>query len=233
MIGAHDTFTYLNAEDLAINIFKPFWKCQQYDPATLYNKYGVRFFDIRVCRNKTASLAGIIGKLFKKKKFTWATAHGLAEFKQNFNTIEDVFKYMKKNFPEAQYRLVLERCSKDEKNEFCKQVNSWIANNGAKLTSANYKCSWIGIKKPWSQMYINNNLYPRNVKDYCCRLFNWNTEASLAENIRNFKADYTIETWAKRNNPKLTKIEKNDPNTLHFMDYVGVYGVTKGPQENG
>ena len=40
MIGAHDTFTYLNAEDLAINIFKPFWKCQKYDPSTLYKKYG-------------------------------------------------------------------------------------------------------------------------------------------------------------------------------------------------
>ena len=232
MIGAHDIFTYLDAEDFALNIFAPFWRCQQYSPNVLYNKYGVRFFDIRVCRNKTASIVGIFGKLFKKKKFTWATAHGLAEFNQNFNTIEDVFKYMNKNFPEAQYRIVLERCSTDEKNEFYNQIKSWIANNGSKLKASNYKCSWIGIKKPWTQLYIDSNLYPKNIKDYSCRLFNWDPSKSLSANIKNFRADYTIETWAKRNNPKLTISEKNDTNTLYFMDYVGKYGIKNCLQYN-
>lgn len=236
MIGAHDTFTYLNAEDLAINIFKPFWKCQKYDINTLYTKYGVRFFDIRICQNTTASLIGIIGRLFKKKKFTWATAHGLAEFSKTFNNVEDIFKYMKSNFPEATYRIILERCSKNEKNTFIQQMSKWTGGkkgNGAKLKSAGYKCAWIGLKSPWEEYYIDNDLYPKNVKDYCCTLFNWNTNRSLSENIKNFRADYTIESWAKRNNPKLTVAEKNDPNTLYFMDYVGVYGVTKGPSYNG
>ena len=232
MIGAHDTFTYLNSEDLLLNAFKPFWKCQKYSPQVLYSKYGVRFFDIRLCKNTMASLTGLFGKLFKKKKFTWATAHGLAEFKQNFKNLEEVFKYMKKNFPDAQYRIVLERCSKSEKNEFCKQAKPWYENNGAKLKASGYKCSWIGIKKPWSPLYINSDLYPKVMKDYCCRLFNWNTERSLHYNIKHFKANYTIETWAKRNNPKLTVEQKNDPNTLYFMDYVGVYGVKKGPLSN-
>jgi len=233
MIGAHDSFTYLNAEDIVINIFKPFWKCQSKSLQELYDKYGVRFFDIRLCQNTTASLTGIIGKLFKKKKFTWSAAHGLAEFKQTFTNIEEVFKYMKKNFPEAQYRIILERCSNKEKNEFSNQISSWIKKNGAKLKDADYKCSWIGIKTPWQQLYINTSLYPKTVKDYCCRLFNWNASKSLSENIKNFRADYTIETWAKRNNPKLTSQQKKDPNTLYFMDYAGVYGVTKGINQNG
>lgn len=229
MIGAHDTYTYMNAQDAVMNVssVKKLWRCQKYSLQVLYSKYNVRFFDIRLCKNTHASVFGIVGKLFKKKKkkFIWATAHGLAEFKQEFNTIEDVLKYMKKNFPLAQYRIVLERCSSEEVSQFKSQINTWIANDGKKLKSNNYKLSWVGIKKPWEQLYVDTSLYPAKMNDYCCRLFNWNTEKSLKWNLKHFKIKWTIERWAKKNNPTLTVGEKNDPNTLYFMDYVGIYGV--------
>lgn len=225
MIGAHDTFTYLNCEDSVLNLFKKYWKCQTYSPTVLYNTYKVRFFDIRICKNTIASPLGVIGKLFKKKKFTWAVSHGLAEFKTTFNNVEDIFKYMKTNFPLAQYRIVLERCSSEEKNQFNSQISSWISNNGKKLKNNGYKCSWIGIKNPWQCKYIDNSLFPQHTKDYCCRLFNWDTTKSLSQNIKNFKADYTIESWAKANNPNISYEQLNDQTTLYFMDYVGKYGT--------
>jgi len=225
MIGAHDTFTYLNAQDIAINLFKKYWRCQKYSPEILYHNYGVRFFDIRLCKNTTAGVTGLLGRLFKKKKFTWATAHGLAEFRQEFANFEEVLKYMQSKFPEAQYRVVLERCSSEEVKEFKKQTNEWIKNDGKKLKDKKYNCSWIGIKKPWQSLYINQNLYPREVHDYCCRLFNWDTSKDLKTNIKNFRADYTLEKWAKIYNPILTKEQKVDPNVLYFADYIGLYGI--------
>ena len=65
---------------------------------------------------------------------------------------------------------------------------------------------------------------------FALSFISWHSQ--VFANIKHFKANYTIETWAKRNNPKLTVEQKNDPNTLYFMDYVGVYGVKKGPLSN-
>lgn len=229
MIGAHDAFTYLNAQDAIMNLpyIKKLWRCQQYSIDTLYKKHNTLFFDLRVCKDTKASIFGIIGKLFKKKKkkFVWAGAHGLAEFKQNFSTLEDLFKYMKKNYPKAQYRLILEKCSSEEVSQFKTQLNSWIASDGKKLKKNKYNLSWAGIKKPWTQLYVDSSIYPRVMHDYCCRLFNWDSTKSLSTNLKNFKLSWTIENWAKKNNPILTTNEIADPNTLYIMDYVGKYGV--------
>ncbi len=56
MIGAHNTFTYLDAKNPSVNFVKKFWRCQTKSIYELYTNYGVRFFDIKIQRNDMKNL---------------------------------------------------------------------------------------------------------------------------------------------------------------------------------
>ena len=209
MIVAHNTFTYLKT-NLFMELFSFLWRCQNKSIDILYNKYNVKFFDIRISKKRS----------WFKKEFLWVFTHGLVKFNDKiFENIESIFLYMKMYYPNAQYRLILERCSKKEKYEFYKQLEPWLEKNGRKLKEHNYLCSCIGIKKPWKYIYKNNNLYP-GINDYACHLFNLNQNVSQYENIKNFNIKQTIKNWATKNNPILTEEQINDNKICYFMDYI-------------
>lgn len=234
MLGSHDTFTYLKCESPAVELINKFWRCQKINIQQQYN-CGVRFFDIRLMTNTTGGIVlSAIKKLFKKKKnkVTWACGHGLAEVPQTFDSVEAVCKYFLECFPDAKYRIILEKRNDDNKKLFTQQVEELTKvqtigkYKGKRIIQECYpNCTYIGYKLPWTALYINYETYPQKFIDTCCRLFNWNPDKSLSWNIKNFRADWTIKNWAKAHNPKtLTKEQLNDPHTCYFMDYIGVFG---------
>ena len=225
MIGAHNTFSYLKSENTEINSVKKYWKCQSKTIEELYNEYNVRFFDIRICKKTTPNQVGLWAKVNNIKKNNWSISNGLGEFDQSWDSIEGLFEYMKSNFPLAQYRIILEKGTSIEVVEFENEINKWIKENGTLLKSNNYKCSYIGIKSPWTQLYYDSSLYPQKIHDYCCRLFKWNKNKSIEQNINNFNQEMSIEKWAKKYNPVLTQSQIENSNELYFGDYIGVYGI--------
>jgi hypothetical protein len=55
-------------------------------------------------------------------------------------------------------------------------------------------------------------------------LFNWDVDASLSQNIKNFSLQASsIKKWAKNHNPEITQEMIDDKDTLYFMDYVNLH----------
>ncbi len=92
MIGSHDTFTYCKSTKWIFNHAKKYWKTQCKSIEEQY-KWGVRMFDIRV---------------MSEKNF-WRTCHGECKLTKCFLTLRDICDFMKKNCPDAIYRIVLEK----------------------------------------------------------------------------------------------------------------------------
>lgn len=201
MIGSHNTFTYLKATNCLCNIFKAFWKCQEISLQEQYNM-GIRVFDIRVSETND-------------DKKCWQVKHGIAKVNQKFLTLSDICSFFKSNYPESVVRIMLEDKSDDESilDRFTKESETVIDKYKDMIWT-------IYIKRPWKMLYQGRQL---NVKEYCCYLFNWDVDASLVTNIKNFsfKAS-SIKKWAKNNNPKITKEMIEDKDILYFMDYVNI-----------
>lgn len=218
MIAAHDSFTYLKSEDSLSEMFSFFWRCQTRSIRELYN-LGIRFFDIRIVRNMKR---GYINKfiLHKEDIPTWSIAHGVAEIKDKelyslsstkFYTIEGICNYFELAFPEAKYRIMLERDSKRYKNQFIEEITG---------LEKHYKnLLWYGIKHPWKELYKSEE-YPQVEVDYICHPFNWDMEQPLMYNIKNFKFDINIKNYARKNNPEITQEMKDDPDILFWMDHI-------------
>lgn len=103
MIGSHDSFSNLPSTNPIYNLFTRLWRTQCLSILEQYNA-GVRFFDIRVCWHK--------GK--------WNFCHGLAKLKgHQFKTLDEICDYIEIGFPDALYRIVLER---GDSKEFLKQT---------------------------------------------------------------------------------------------------------------
>lgn len=140
MIGSHDTFTYLDSTSFIKNHCKKLWRCQGQSIENQY-KFGIRFFDIRVSKDDNK----------------WRVCHGAVNLKKTFRTLTDICDYMNQNFPEAIYRIVLE---KGANNKFYKE---------AKGLCSKYPNLWrIDEKatKKWMGVIENNNqaLYDRGYK---------------------------------------------------------------------
>lgn len=149
MIGSHNTFTYLESAIPLFNLCKRWWKCQT-KPLLWQYAYGIRFFDIRVCRDK-----GL-----------WKLCHGLVDLKDDSTmftkiiSLEDICKAMAKMCPEAIYRIVLEKGNSTDEMIFimetcnlCKQYpNLWRLD--------------IKNDQIWNGKYGNNNqlLYDKGYK---------------------------------------------------------------------
>ena len=140
MIGSHNTFTYLTPSCKIHNLTKRWWKTQCKTIKEQYD-FGVRMFDIRVC--------------LKGNK--WTYCHGLVNFKESKRNLMEICSYMKTYFPEAIYRIVLEKG-----NELTQRIFINETRHLCKL----YPNLWrvdIKEKKKWSGFIANNNknLYNR------------------------------------------------------------------------
>lgn len=191
MIASHDTST---CSLLKNNIKKPFfnlvdgmWATQDVSILSQYRDYGVRYFDFRVTRDKNK----------------WRMCHGAVEFTYAFDTIEDLCKNMKKTFPKAYYRILLEKGSKKDKELFIEQTSK---------LGKYQKCDWIVIKKGWET--LKNTKF--NIVDYTCKL---NTAKEI---LGMTKYGFSIKNWAKKNNPRITDEMILDKDTVYFYDYVNI-----------
>lgn len=218
MIAAHDSFTYLKSEDILSELFSFSWRCQTRSIHELYN-LGIRFFDIRIVRNMKK---GYINKfiLHKEDTPTWSIAHGVAEIKDKelyslsatrFYTIDGLCNYFELAFPEAKYRIILERDSKRYKEQFINEITG--------LEKRYKNLLWYGIKHPWEELYKSPD-YPQIEVDYICHPLNWNMDQPLMYNIKNFKFDINIKKYARKNNPPITQEMKDDPDILFWMDHI-------------
>lgn len=106
MIGSHNTYTYLKSTFWVYNIVKKYWKCQGKTIEEQY-KFGVRFFDIRIFRDGSK----------------WRACHGMSNFKKTWTSVQEICYDMKFNYPEAIYRIVLEKgCDSKLYNEIDKTL---------------------------------------------------------------------------------------------------------------
>lgn len=106
MIGSHDTFTYLQPANPIYRLFTRLWRTQC---KTIDEQYatGVRFFDLRVVRHR--------GR--------WYFAHGIVRLKGlRFKTIDDICRRVDFCFPDAIYRIVLERGSSADETAFLNET---------------------------------------------------------------------------------------------------------------
>lgn len=136
MIGSHDTFTYLKSTSWVYNNCKKWWKCQCKTIAEQY-AFGIRLFDIRVCRDK--------GR--------WRMCHGKVNLKMTFDTLRDICADMQRNFPEAIYRLVL------EKGDTAPFLGEVLLDGGETLCTRYPKLWRVDIKDTglWMGSVANNN----------------------------------------------------------------------------
>ena len=89
MIATHDSYTYQKSNNILINLFSMFWKCQKLDIKKQY-ELGARVFDVRIYR-------------YKNK---WYTAHGFAKFTDvKFNSLIDMCEYFKNELPNSYIRI--------------------------------------------------------------------------------------------------------------------------------
>ena len=182
-----------------------FWKCQKLDIKKQYEQ-GARVFDVRIYR-------------YKNK---WYTAHGFAKFTDvKFNSLIDMCEYFKNELPNSYIRIYLEDNVKDNENEDIKELFLYEAKRAFEL----YKdIIWeIGTHFPWHTYYINENFTPL-IKEYYCHLFNWNTDKSIKDNIKQIDwSSWSLPYYAKKHNPVITKEMIDDPNVMHIIDYIGIY----------
>lgn len=107
MIGSHDTFTFLAPINPWFNCGERLWKTQYRDLDFQYS-WGVRFFDIRVYW--TGSY--------------WRLCHGVVNFNHYaFQSLGQICQYIQSRYPEALYRIVLEKDCNQGLQQFIKECD--------------------------------------------------------------------------------------------------------------
>lgn len=185
MVASHDSLTYSKVKNPILKLFSGIWKTQELPLVEQYKK--VRYFDIRI---------------YKDKKHKWRICHGLVDFIYTFDSIEDLCEEMKSRFPDAYYRVILEKY-KDE-NE------AWDFMEEVSCLNYYSKLDWIVIKKGWKTLKVGKF----NYVDYTCKLNTFKEILGMA------KYWFSIKKWAKKHNPEITEEMINDPNTVYFYDFV-------------
>lgn len=135
MIGSHDTFTYLEPCNPILNLGKRWWRTQCKSIEEQY-RFGIRFFDIRV---------------YLDKDMHWRYCHGIVNFNKYERTINNICLYMKNYFPEAIYRIVLEKGNNSVRELFTVAVNG-LCKKYPNLWRVDIKSS-----KVWMGEVCNNN----------------------------------------------------------------------------
>lgn len=172
MIGSHDTFTYLKSTSCIYNHATKWWRTQCKSIDEQY-AFGVRFFDIRVCRDKDK----------------WRLCHGAANLKMTFSNIKYICDFMDMKCPTALYRIILEKGDYKDERKFIdeaqglcsKYTNLWrvdiksskvwmgeVDNNNEKLYKMGYKFALVNTwEEPAYELHGNvttSNFYKTNLK---------------------------------------------------------------------
>lgn len=199
MIGSHNSFTFKNSPNWLFNKFNYFWRCQNKTMREQYDA-GVRFFDIRVYRKDDAH---------------WGLAHGLVNLYGGFDTISTLLIYMITQFPEAYFRVLLEKGDDSIVKVFTGEVSDALASLSTPFTNRSKLYQAI-IKSGWNIIYSNPN-EEFIIHDYCYTPIL--TGKSFWYNVKHFKFS-SIKKYAKKHNPKITQEMIDDPKEIHFMDFV-------------
>ena len=135
MIGSHDTFTYLKPCNPIYKLSSRWWRTQCKSIDEQY-AFGVRFFDIRVCRDGNK----------------WRLCHGVVNLKMTFPTIKDICNFMDMKCPVAIYRIVLEKGNYKDERIFINEVQG-LCNKFTGLWRVDIKAS-----KVWTGEVDDNNI---------------------------------------------------------------------------
>lgn len=181
MLGSHDTLTYLESKSWVCNCLSRLWRTQGY---TIREQYalGIRMFDIRLRQSGNG----------------WVPCHGIVDLRFKFRNIFEICALMRNSFPEAIYRIVLERGAE---NEFKRQT---VGSNLCKRFPNLWR---VDIKRydDWMGAVDNNNqsLYDRGYKFALANTWEEpNVECHGTVTAKNFwKVD--LRTEAKRINDGL------------------------------
>lgn len=208
MIGSHDTFTYLKSTSKFYEHFSRMWRTQCKDIREQYD-FGVRFFDIRV------------HELTNGK---WQVCHGIVNLPLVFDNLYQLCQIMKEEFPEAIYRIVLEKGSVEDESDF--RTEAWNC-------ALRYHRLWradIKSHKKWMGEINNNNDYLFLGGYKFAKVNTWKAPAQELHGtltVKNFfKVDLRKE--AKINNEQLlSRFPLNvnisdliaDKEHLYFLDY--------------
>lgn len=187
MIASHDTYTYSQPINQIFKLFTGIWKTQNNTIFKQYTLNDVRYFDIRVCRDKNK----------------WRLCHGLVKFIYTYDSLEELCTDIKYMFPEAYFRIVLEKGSKKDVELF--------KNEASKLGRFS-NLDEIIIKKDWK--YLKYGQF--KCIDYTCKL---NTFKEIVSMI---KYGLSIKKWAKKHNPKITEEMISDQRTVYFYDFINL-----------
>ena len=211
MLASHDSFTYCKPTNPLFNLISIFWKCQKLNIDEQY-KLGVRIFDVRVYR-------------YKNK---WGFAHGSARFNDiYFDLLLSICEYFDKHYKNSIIRIYLEDNVNNKNEEI---LNRFLVEANHVFTLYKPMIWEIGTHFPWKTYYRNNNLPFIEIKEYYCHLFNWNTDKSFWYNIKHIDwTSWCLPLYAKKHNPYITQEMIND-DTMHIMDYIGVYPKQKSEQ---
>lgn len=211
MLGSHDTYTYLKANNILANAVSSFWRCQTLTIDEQY-KIGARVFDVRVIHEE------------KDGMLWWRIGHGFAELQQRFPNLQSICLYFKEQYPGSVIRLVLEKNCTDE------EAKSRFITEAEKIKKKFSSMIWcVCIKKPWTEIWRGTGLKTvKKTEDLICHLFNWDGGQTIAYNLKHINnldlSITSIKKWAQKHNPKeITQEMIDDPTTLYIMDYLGVY----------
>lgn len=223
MIGSHDSYTFHKATKGIYNksLIRRTWKAQNMNIAEQY-EYGVRMFDVRVCRDGNK----------------WRVCHGAAEFDETFASIQCICDFFDRLYPDAIYRIWLEKGSEAvEKRFIAESVNDYYS------LCDFYPNLWrVGIKsyKEWTNGICNNNEPLYNKGYLFAKDAPWSGNCHELHGTMSFKNYFkgSLESQAKRYNqeimntvPMRQQYGKEHLYLIDFVDQMLPLEITKSPMK--
>lgn len=223
MIGSHDSYTFHKATKGIYNksLVRRTWKAQNMNIAEQY-EHGVRMFDVRVCRDGNK----------------WRVCHGAAEFDETFASIQCICDFFDRLYPDAIYRIWLEKGSKAvEKRFIAESVNDYYS------LCDFYPNLWrVGIKsyKEWTKGICNNNERLYNKGYLFAKDAPWSGNCHELHGTMSFKNYFkgSLESQAKKYNREIMNTVPNDQMygkehlyLIDFVDQLLPMEITKSPMK--
>lgn len=211
MIGSHDSYTFHKATKGIYNksLVRRTWKAQNMNIAEQY-EYGVRMFDVRVCRDGNK----------------WRVCHGAAEFDETFASIQCICDFFDRLYPDAIYRIWLEKGSKAvEKRFIAESVNEHCHCSLCDF----YPNLWrVGIKsyKEWTNGICNNNERLYNKGYLFAKDAPWSGNCHELHGTMSFKNYFkgSLESQAKKYNQEIMNTvpmrQQYGKEHLYLIDFV-------------
>lgn len=225
MIGSHDSYTFHKATKGIYNksLVRRTWKAQNMNIAEQY-EHGVRMFDVRVCRDGNK----------------WRVCHGAAEFDETFASIQCICDFFDRLYPDAIYRIWLEKGSKAVERRFiAESVNEHCHCSLCDF----YPNLWrVGIKsyKEWTNGICNNNERLYNKGYLFAKDTPWSGNCHELHGTMSFKNYFkgSLESQAKKYNREIMNTVPNDQvygkehlYLIDFVDQMLPMEITKSPMK--